>query len=351
MLSRLALGVRPSRQLSIFVREQAGEWVRGSDPVEQVIVCLGPDAVKSMTALKSANELAARTAGNTHVRAIHVPSSKKWREDANVSNLLRKATAVATDIDVLDGSRSVKKTIVSELNAQRPDLCVIGADSSSVGIFSTVRYVCDMAPCDVLVVRDDGFASLTSGEPMKALVCFGINDWEGSIEAFKAALRIAKRGDVIEAVHVVHLGGAVDGIFGPPMVAPKGNGTTEEKIAKALEMAMRQALADDSTCLTPGEVKISPVVLYAGIENPIKVLVDYAESSSANLVSVGAGSIWRIFSPKNFSYYLTHKAPCSVLVARRTQQQQSETKQETSNDSRSFYVEDPQEWVRHKSFI
>jgi hypothetical protein len=83
----------------------------------------------------------------------------------------------------------------------------------------------------------------------------------------------------------------------------------------------------------------------------MKVLVDYAEVNSANLVSVGIGSIGRIFSPTNFSYYLTHKAPCSVLVARRTEETPIVTKSDAESVKPSFYVEDPQEWVNHKSFI
>lgn len=324
------------------------------------MVCLGPNCDKSASILKSACELAARSRGATEVRAIHVPKTRDWRIDPSVAALLRTASSVSApsvsvDIDVVDGGSSVKRAIVNELEVKHPDLCVIGADSRTgpLGIFNTVQFVLKRAPCDILVVRDDGLSNLTSGEPIKALVCFGINDWEGSIDAFKATLRIARPGDVIEAVHVVHAGGQVDAVFGPPMVVPPGNGTTEEKISRSLEKAMLEALDDESSSLSRYDVEIRPKVLFAGMDNPVKVLIDYAEINQASILSVGVGSIGRILSPVNFSYQLTRKSPCSVLVARKTDdeaQKNIECSQPRSSGA-SFYVEDPQEWVKTKSFI
>jgi hypothetical protein len=292
--------------------------------------------------------LAARTAGTTQVRAIHVPKSRDWRNDPKVADLLH--TAAPVSVDILEGGSSVKKSIVKQIESKIPDLCVIGAESRSgpLSILSTVQYVTRYAPCDMLVVRDEGLSSLTSGESMKALVCFGISDWEGSIDAFKATLRIARPGDVIEAVHVVHAGGVVDAVFGPPMIVPQGNGTTEDKILKALEKAMLEALDDKSTCLSRSDVKITPKVLFAGADNPVRTLTDYAERCQANVLSVGVGSIGRILNPVNFSYHLTRKSPCSVLVARKTEHCIQNT--HTSNVV-GFYVEDPQQWVQTKSFI
>ena len=242
---------------------------------------------------------------------------------------------------------SVKKTIVQQLKKRHDvDLCLIGANRT--GLFSTVQYVTKNAPCDVLVVRDD---NLWNDGPMKAVVCFGINDWEGSIEAFRALLRIAKPGDEIEAVHVVHSWNSCDAVFGPPMMAPQGNGTTEHKISKSLERAMMDALRDKATSLSPDDVNIKPVVLFAGVDNPTKILVDYAASNQVNLVSVGLGSIDRIFAPPNFSYYLTHKSPCSVLVARRTPGGYLQTPVEENTKVPDYYVEDPEEWFMRKSSI
>jgi len=268
-----------------------------------------------------------------------------------MTELLKKARAISP-VEVVDPmGGSVKKSIVNALNQKNPDLCVIGStDGGLRSIFSTVQYVLKHAPCDVLVVRDENLASLTS-EPMKALVCFGINDWEGSVEAFKATLRVARPGDHIEAVHVVYAGGSVDAVFGPPMVVPPGNGTTGEKIERALEQAMIDVLDDESTCLNREDVAIKPTVLFAGMDNPVKVLMDYAEQQQSNLLSVGVGSVGRVLSPVNFSYQLTRKSPCSVLVARRRAAHCEEIQTSSVSEDKGYYVEDPQEWVRTKSFI
>lgn len=345
-----------SRQLSIFVREPTrSPWIRRPESLQEVVVCLDPKSSKSEAVFQSACRVVSRTKGEAEVRAIHVPRSKNWRDDPSVGDMLRYAAVfsppqTSVDMDVIESQQSVKRTIVAELVNKNPDLCVIGASTS---IFSTVQYVLKNSPCDVLVVRDDGLTGLTNGEPMKAIVCFGINDWEGSRDAFRAALRIARPGDKIEAVHVVYAGGPVDAVFGPPMIVPPGNGTTEEKIAKAIEKAMLETLDDKATSVSRNDVEIKPTVLYAGIDNPVKILVDHADKVQANLLSVGAGRVGRALSPVNFSYQLTRKSPCSVLVAKKTKNTDS---QKVSNNKRSayhpsFYVEDPQKWVETKSFI
>jgi hypothetical protein len=241
----MKLSVKTS--LSIFVRHEP-TWVKG------IVACVDP--AKADSVLKSACQVASRSLGETEVRALHVPRSKNWRSDSSISELLKKACAFAPT-DVVEGSSSVKKVLVNELNNQHPDLCVIGSHSGVNSIFSTVQYVLKYATCDVLVVRDDG---LSSTDPMKAIVCFGINDWEGSIDAFKATIRMARPGDHIEAVHVVYAGGPVDAVFGPPMVVPRGNGTTGDKIEKALEQAMIEVLDDASTSLNRDDVVIKPTV-------------------------------------------------------------------------------------------
>ena len=343
MMSRLI----PIRRLSIFVREQPRsipQWQRPSS-VQDVVVCIGgPNSQSSITALKSACELVNRDQNSeASIKAIHVPESRNWRDDPKIRQILQSVeqvnatTAPDVDVDIIPGG-SVKKTIVENIQQKQPDLVVIGGSSRGAAqrVFGTLQYVVKNSPCDVLVVRDE---SLMNGEPIKTLVCFGINDWEGSIDAFRAALRIARPGDTIEAVHVVYTD--VNAIHGPAMVAPKGNGTTESKISKALEKAMIEALDDHSTVLTRNDVDIKPVVLHAGIDNPVKVLVNYAAEHNINLLSVGVGSIGKVFTPVNFSYSLTHHSPCSVLVARKT----------IVSPVPSFYVEDPTEWVNHKSFI
>ena len=161
-------------------------WIRKPESVEEVVVCLDPKNKNSDAVLRSACSVASR------VRAIHVPRSKNWRNDPSVSEMFRKASAlspptVSVDVNVIESSQSVKRTIVNQLELKQPDLCVIGAESkgSLASIFSTVQYVLKNAPCDVLVVRDDGLSALTNGDSMKAIVCFGINDWEGSIDALE----------------------------------------------------------------------------------------------------------------------------------------------------------------------
>ena len=335
------------RGLSIFVRPEHKtthfQWQR-PPAVQDVVVCVGPNCQTSITALKS---VCGRLGGedSVSIKAIHVSKSKDWRKDPSVGELLRTVEEVSPDVDMdVVAASSVKKTIVQTIKESQPDLVVIGGQDSGAAtrIFGTLQYVVKNSPCDVLVVRDD---AMMTGGPIKALVCFGVNDWEGSIDAFRAALRIARPGDSIEAVHVVYAGTGVDAVHGPPMVAPKGNGSIEAKISKALEDAMIEALEDESTCLTRSDVDIRPVVLQAGIDNPVKVLVDYAAENNCNLLSVGVGSIGRVFTPVNFSYSLTHSSPCSVLVARKT------IKGRVDTASCNFYVEDPSEWVRSKSFI
>lgn len=338
------------RGLSIFARPEQittpnFQWQR-PPAVQDVVVCVGPNCQTSITALKSVCGRLGGEEQSVSIKAIHVSKSMDWRKDPSVGRVLRTVEEVSPDInvDVVDSAYSVKKAIVKNIHASQPDLVVIGGQGSSAAtrVFGTLQYVVKHSPCDVLVVRDD---AMITGGPIKALVCFGVNDWEGSIDAFRAALRIARPGDSIEAVHVVYAGTGVDAVHGPPMVAPKGNGSVEAKISKALEDAMIEALEDDSTCLTRSDVNIRPVVLHAGIDNPVKVLVDYAAENECNLLSVGVGSIGRVFTPINFSYSLTHTSPCSVLVARKTEKPRIDTA--TCN----FYVEDPTEWVRNKSFI
>ena len=148
---------------------------------------------------------------------------------------------------------------------------------------------------------------------------------------------------------MVYAGGSVDAVFGPPMIVPPGNGTTEQKIEKALETAMLEALDDKATSVSRSDVEIKPTVLFAGVENPVKVLVDHAEMRQANLLSVGVGSVGRILSPVNFSYQLARKSPCSVLVAKKTDSHVSD--KQPTEPSPNFYVEDPQSWVQTKCFI
>jgi nucleotide-binding universal stress UspA family protein len=344
MISR----VIPIRRLSIFVREQprlVPQWQRQTS-VQDVVVCIGgPESHSSITALKSACELVSRDQRNeASIKAIHVPESRNWRDDPKVRQILQSveqvnaSTSPDVGVDIIPGG-SVRKAIVENIKSKQPDLVVIGGSSRGVAqrVFGTLQYVVKNSPCDVLVVRDE---SLMNGEPIKTLVCFGINDWEGSLDAFKAALRIARPGDSIEAVHVVYTD--VNAIHGPAMVAPKGSGTIASKIAQALEKAMLESLDDHSTVLSRTDVDIKPVVLHAGIDSPVKVLVNYAGDNNVNLLSVGVGSIGRVFNQVNFSYSLTHHSPCSVLVARKTV---------VSSSVPNFYVEDPTEWVNHKSFI
>ena len=326
-------------------------WKRKREAVQNLIVCLSPYKPISVEAFESACEIAS-SHSEAHVSALHVPDSSSC-STAIYSELIdqvgndNKAT-----LDVVPSS-SVKMTIVDQLEKKHPDLCVIGAYGSHFcrDLFSTVHFVTKNAPCDVLVVRQDG---LWQNGPMKAVVCFGINDWEGSIDAFKAAVRIARPGDEIEAVHVVHSYNSVDAVFGPPMMPPKGNGTIEEKIAKSLEAVMLQTLNDKASCLRPDQVTLKSVILFAGVENPTKVIADYAANHRINLVSVGVGSIARIFCSANFSYYLTHNSPCSVLVARGTLQSEPPpitVMKDKVQESADFYVDDPQEWFLRKSSI
>jgi hypothetical protein len=137
------------------------------------------------------------------------------------------------------------------------------------------------------------------------------------------------------------------------MIVPPGNGTTEEKIAKAIEKAMLETLDDKATSVSRNDVEIKPTVLYAGIDNPVKILVDHADKMQANLLSVGAGRVGRTLSPVNFSYQLTRKSPCSVLVAKKTKNTDSEKVSDNKRSAYqpSFYVEDPQKWAETKSFI
>ena len=341
------------RFLSVFAsgsQLSQRQWIRRPDALQNLVVCVSSNSESSAAAFKSACDIASHS--HAHVSALHVPKSQ---QESQVSSIAGCSESSKVSLDVVSRTTSIKKTIVDELRQRHPDLCLIGADRSGSGLFSTVQYVTKNAPCDVLVVRDDG---LWHDGPMKAIVCFGINDWEGSIEAFRAALRIAKPGDEIEAVHVVHSWNTVDAVFGPPMMPPQGNGTTEDKIAKALEKVMLDALNENATRLGPDDVNIRPVVLFAGVDNPTKVLVDYASSNKANLVSVGVGCIGRIFNPVNFSYYLTHKSPCSVLVARRSSEGVPEsvptepsTQRKNGAGIADFYVDDPEEWFLRKSSI
>ena len=336
------------RGLSIFVRPEqirTPNFQRQRPPaVQDVVVCVGPNCQTSITALKSVCGGLGGEDQSVSIEAIHV--SKDWRRDPSVGNLLRTVEEVSANVKVnlVDSASSVQEPIIHNIHASQPDLIVIGGQDSSTAtrIFGTLQYVVKNSPCHVLVVRDD---AIITGGLIKALVCFGVNDWEGSIDAFRAALSMARPGDCIEAVHVVYAGTGIDAAHGPPMVAPKGNGSVGAKISKALEDAMIEALEDDSTCLTWSDVNIRPVVLHAGIDNPVKVLMDYAADINCNLLSVGVGSIGRVFTPINFSYSLTHTSPCSVLVARKT------LKARVDTASCNFYVEDLTEWVRNKSFI
>ena len=355
MYSRLQHNLR--RGLSIFTRPSEGtnsQWARPRS-VQDVVVCVGSNVDRSAKAVQAACDIAHRSSNDrVSVRAIHVPRTRDWRADARVATILQSVQGSNASVEIVSHDDhhhlSTKKSIIKELDAHQADLCVIAAGRESSHwprLFSTVQYVANHSPCDVLIVRQDGLDALSADHPMKALVCFGINDWEGSIDAFRATLRIARPGDTIEAVHVVYPGRAIDGLYGPPMSVPSGDGTPESKISKALEGAMIKALEDESTALTRKDVNIAPVVIQAGFDNPMKTLVEYASSSGANLISVGVGCIGRIFAPVNFSYYIAHHSPCSVLVAKRT----ADTSNTQTTDSTSFYVEDPREWLRHKSFI
>ena len=326
----------------MFVKQQPGSWL------SSVVACVDPTrGDQADSVLKSACQVASRSVGcETEVKALYVSRSTFWksRESSLLTDLLKNASSVSPQqIDVDEpvvSSRSVKRALVDGIRDKNPDLCVIGSNTGRLqAVFSTAQYVLRHAPCDVLVVPETGS---DLDHAMKALVCFGINDWEGSIDAFKATLRIARPGDTVEAVHVVYAGGPVDAVFGPPMMVPRGNGTTGEKISAALEQAMLEVLDDAACHLNREDIEIKPTVLFAGIDNPIKVLVDYGEQRGANLLSVGVGSIEKIFNPVNFSYQLTRKSPVSVLVARRTV---------APEQVMSYYVEDPELWVQSKSFI
>jgi hypothetical protein len=224
--------------------------------------------------------------------------------------------------------------IVGRWSSLLGNLNVTGSTSGGdiKSMFSTAQSVLKNSPCDVLVVRSSVAAD---DEPIKALACFGMNDWEESIDAFKATLRASKPGDQIEAVYLVNA------VSGPQMAIPPGNGTISQKI----ERALHEAINEVPNTINREDVEMKPTVLFSGVENPIKVLVDYAEEQNANLLSVGSGSVARVLSPANSSHPLPETSSLSVLVAAGRHMRASR------NVSEEYYVEDPQKWVQTKSFI
>ncbi|KAF4695731.1 hypothetical protein FOZ60_003742 [Perkinsus olseni] len=168
-----------------------------------------------------------------------------------------------------------------------PDLVAIGSGGSThyLKLASLVEYVVRESPCDVLVVllrrcpntedseisepEDSGdvaeFAEPTikcdpktvlpgihNNRPMKVLVCFGSNNWEDSVEALRAAMRLCRPGDEVQLVTTPDFSAGGNAVVVVAMaihvVAPpheEGTASIEDILMGDLKEVMDELKTDD----------------------------------------------------------------------------------------------------------
>ncbi|KAF4663859.1 hypothetical protein FOL47_005527 [Perkinsus chesapeaki] len=347
-------------------------WYR-SPYINRIVVCLGgSNPCASEIALSNVFGLVSswnrNESSEVSIHGYHVPS----KHETNTDDYRKRFNTLASEFpqldaafDVAEATKDIRDTLMEYCSEAEPDLVAIGTGGSThyLKLTSLVEYVVRESPCDVLIVREhntnqnkqyngddyemtgsdedngnvaefiepsvkcDGKAilpGLHNDRPMKVLVCFGSNNWEDSIEALRAAIRLCRPGDEVQLVTTPDFSAGGNAIH---VVAPPDEGTSIEDVLMGdLKEVMDDHQTDD-LILSAKVIPASPL--------PAAALCEYAESENVDIMATGYGGHSHLFHPNSFPFYIAHKAHCSVLVARQPTskeiQQGEEEKEEHGN--------------------
>ncbi|KAF4654080.1 hypothetical protein FOZ61_008488 [Perkinsus olseni] len=357
-------------------KQASKTWYR-SPYINRIVVCLGgANPCASEVALSSIFGLVSswnRHPDTISINGYRVPTKQESSTESN--DYKRRFNNIATDypqldttFDVAEATKDIRDTLMEYCGEIEPDLVAIGSGGSThyLKLASLVEYVVRESPCDVLVVRenesttsnstttsttavpntedseisepeDSGdvaeFAEPTikcdpkavlpgmhNNRPMKVLVCFGSNNWEDSVEALRAAMRLCRPGDEVQLVTTPDFsaGGNAIHVVAPPH--EEGTASIEDILMGDLKEVMDEHKTDD-LILSSKVLQASPL--------PAAAMCEYAESENVDIIATGYGGHSHLFHPNSFPFYIAHKAHCSVLVARQPAQseQQSDEQQ------------------------
>ncbi|EEQ97835.1 hypothetical protein Pmar_PMAR003859 [Perkinsus marinus ATCC 50983] len=306
------------KMLSRSWQKQASKtWYR-SPHINRIVVCLG-----------GANPCASETA-----LSYHVPTKQESIDESNdyerrFKNIASEYPQLETTFDVAEATKDIRDTLMEYCSETEPDLVAIGSGGSThyLKLASLVEYVVRESPCDVLILRENEAASTTStpnesddedngdvaefaeaaikcddskavvlpgvhnNRPMKVLVCFGSNNWEDSIEALRAAMRLCRPGDEVQLVTTPDFsaGGNAVHVVAPPL---EGTASIEDILMGDLKEVMDEHKADDELIFSAKVLQASPL--------PAAAMCEYAQRENVDIIATGYGGHSHLFHPNSF---------------------------------------------------